>query len=370
MIERVEIDVARQIGRAQQRLDLGSEIQPAVDRRIVQRLDADAVAREKQRLRSGIPDRQAEHAAQPRDGVAPPLLVCVDDRFRVGGRVEPVPVRLELGAQLVVVVDLAVEHDPDGAILVVNRLMPGREVDDAQAAHPKRHLLVHPHALIVRSAVADDVAHPVDERAAGVQGERDGGGRRLDETGYAAHGRITERKREKGKGKRRRKKYEPMSCLLILCSGCRAAFNRDGTFLAADNKARAEQRAGDPRLRAKVEMEIGNEARQPEVERAPDRRADERSVDERHAGDTAIVADATEEHPGIGFELGDPPGASRAKNGFGNDQPIGRRLALDAQAHGLMQRPGFSPYRHDFGRPHRVARVEAEYTDNPERRDA
>ena len=40
---------------------------------------------------------------------------------------------LELGAQLDVVEDLAVEDDPDRAVFVVDRLLAAREVDDAQA---------------------------------------------------------------------------------------------------------------------------------------------------------------------------------------------------------------------------------------------
>ena len=86
-----------------------------------------------------------------RDRGRAPLLVGVDDDFGVGRRVEAVAGGLELAAQLAEVVDLAVEDDPDRAVLVVDRLVAGREVDDAQPAHAERHALVHPHALIVRA---------------------------------------------------------------------------------------------------------------------------------------------------------------------------------------------------------------------------
>ena len=85
---------------------------------IVERLDADAIAREQQRAAAAVPERDAEHAAQVRERVLAPLLVGVDDGLGVGVGVERVAVGDELGAQLAVVVDLAVEDDPDRAVLV------------------------------------------------------------------------------------------------------------------------------------------------------------------------------------------------------------------------------------------------------------
>jgi hypothetical protein len=45
------------------------------------------------------------------------------------------PACLELAPQVAVVVDLAVEDDPDGAILVADRLLAVVEIDDAQPPH-------------------------------------------------------------------------------------------------------------------------------------------------------------------------------------------------------------------------------------------
>ena len=108
---------------------------------VVQRLDADAVAGEEQRAAPSIPQRDAEHPAQVRERVLAPLLVGVHDGLGIGIRVERVPVRDELRAQLAVVVDLAVEDHPDGAVFVANRLVAAGEVDDAQAAHAERRAI-------------------------------------------------------------------------------------------------------------------------------------------------------------------------------------------------------------------------------------
>ena len=59
----------------------------------------------------------------------------MDDGFGVARCPEGVAALFELAPQLAVVVDLAVEHHPDGAVFVANRLLAGLEVDDAQPAH-------------------------------------------------------------------------------------------------------------------------------------------------------------------------------------------------------------------------------------------
>ena len=79
----------------------------------------------RQRTRSRVPDRQTEHPAQARDRLLTPLLVSVDDDFGIGGRIETMPRRFELAPELAIVVDFAVEDDPHGAILVVDRLVAG-----------------------------------------------------------------------------------------------------------------------------------------------------------------------------------------------------------------------------------------------------
>ena len=68
------------------RLDLGSEEQPVAGHRPVERLDAEAVAREQQPPPRRVPDREREHAAQVLDARVAPLLVGVDDRLGVGAR--------------------------------------------------------------------------------------------------------------------------------------------------------------------------------------------------------------------------------------------------------------------------------------------
>jgi hypothetical protein len=87
----------------------------------------------------------------------------MDDGFRIARGVENMSCRFQLSTQAAVVVDLSVENDPDSAVFVVDWLVPGRQIDDAQPAHPQSHTVIDVNPLIVGSAVPDHFAHPMDE---------------------------------------------------------------------------------------------------------------------------------------------------------------------------------------------------------------
>jgi hypothetical protein len=88
----------------------------------------------------------------------------------------------ELGPDVGVVVDLAVEDDPDGAVFVRQRLLAGLEIDDAETAVAEGGSAVDMEARFVGAAMRDDVAHGHDALA-GVGPELRGG----DESGDTAH---------------------------------------------------------------------------------------------------------------------------------------------------------------------------------------
>ena len=75
---------------------------------------------------------------------------------------------LERHAELAIVVDLSVAHDPHGARLVLERLRAALHVDDGEPAMPERGLPVGPPPLTVRAAVGERGGHPADE--SGVDG--------------------------------------------------------------------------------------------------------------------------------------------------------------------------------------------------------
>ena len=157
-LEREVIAQARAIDRhfgqeRQQGLDLGGKDEPIVDRRIVERLDAEPIASAEEALLLFIPNREGEHAAEVIDAVDAPLTIGLQNDFGIGMRSETLGP--EFDTQFDVVVDLAVERDPIAAG-IFHRLAAGIDVDDAQAAMREADVSARmlPHALTVGTAMA------------------------------------------------------------------------------------------------------------------------------------------------------------------------------------------------------------------------
>jgi hypothetical protein len=69
--------------------------------------------------------------------------------------------------QLDVVVNLTVEHNPDGAIFIAQRLMAGGEVNDAKPPHPNANPSLCEDSIVIGAAVGHDVAHAADNSGVG-----------------------------------------------------------------------------------------------------------------------------------------------------------------------------------------------------------
>src|SRR5262249_53419749 len=140
-------------GKLQDGLQLGREGQAVSQSNVVQRLDAEAVARKKQTAFSDVPHGEREHASKVVDHRWPLVLVEMDQRLSIALRVEVMAATYQARTQLLVVVDLPVEDDPDRAVFVPNGLMPRREVDDAQPSHSDGGAIVCVHSNVIRSAM-------------------------------------------------------------------------------------------------------------------------------------------------------------------------------------------------------------------------
>ena len=176
-VERVEVDLA-----ARQRPQLGGELDLAADVAVVERLDPVRVAREHEPAALRVPERDGEHAAQPLGEALAVLLVQVDEHLGVAARREPMPGPLELEAELAVVVELAVLDDRDPAVLVRDRLVARREVDDREAPGSEPDAALDVRAVRVRPALDEGCAHR--REPAGVDGAA--GGRDSADPAHAA----------------------------------------------------------------------------------------------------------------------------------------------------------------------------------------
>src|SRR5439155_22382074 len=99
---------------------------------VVEGLAAQAITRENESLPVRVPQGDAEHPVQPRYELQAEILVQVENRLTVTRALEPMPPGEKLGPERSVVVNLAVEHHPEAAVLVRHRLVAAGNVDDAE----------------------------------------------------------------------------------------------------------------------------------------------------------------------------------------------------------------------------------------------
>ncbi len=161
--DRGAIDARLPAGMGTQRLQLGAEQEQPAELCPVQRLDAEPIANERQRAVAAVPHRDREHADQPLDRrLDAERGEGFQHHLGVGMAAKANAARLEFGAQLVVIVDLAVVDDDEAAVGGDHRLVAGRrEIDNGKPPVRKRDpgFGVDPDAVIVGAAMREAVIH-------------------------------------------------------------------------------------------------------------------------------------------------------------------------------------------------------------------
>ena len=141
----------------QQRFHLRGEVEHPVHNRIVKGLNPKVVPGAEQRLPFFVPKGKGEHTGKMLHALLAPHLIGPEDHFRVtGGLVGPA----QLLFQFDIVVDLPVEADPV-TVVVGHGLLAGCDINDAETAVGKAHILglPHPDAVTVRAAVGLKFVH-------------------------------------------------------------------------------------------------------------------------------------------------------------------------------------------------------------------
>jgi hypothetical protein len=144
------------------RLQLRAEHHQTVLLSVVERLDAEPVARQETDAAAAVPDGDSVLAAQPPAQLGPVLLPQVRQHLCVAARPEGVAGAVQLPTQVFVVVDLAVLGAPDGARLVRHRLVAPVHVHDAEAARSERDAVVEHEPGVVGAAMADRIGHALE----------------------------------------------------------------------------------------------------------------------------------------------------------------------------------------------------------------
>ncbi len=160
--ECLERQIATPARHSGKRIELARKVEDAVEDGVEQRLLSQPVAREERRARTLVVDGEGEHAIEPFDDGGTVFLPRVKDGLGVGSRPEAVAFRNQIGAQVVMVVDLAVEDDPARVVFVADRLVAAGAVDDRETpeAENRRLRLVKP--IAVGAAVIHRVGHRTD----------------------------------------------------------------------------------------------------------------------------------------------------------------------------------------------------------------
>ena len=138
------VDRRPHTGTLEQCRDFAREHRSARRDRVVQRLHAEPVAARNEPPAGRIVEDKRPHAIEATHALGTPRIVGREDHLGVRAGVERVSVGGQLGPQLPIVVDLAVECDP-AASRALHRLTPGGgEIEDLQPPmpEPQRQLLI------------------------------------------------------------------------------------------------------------------------------------------------------------------------------------------------------------------------------------
>ncbi len=164
--ERLVVDARVEPRPQQQRLQLGREHEAPAGDRVVEGLLACAVAGAEQAPLLDVPDREREHPREVVEARLAPGPERLDEDLGVRRRAEPGAQSLQLGAQRLEVVELAVVGDDEAAVTGAERLIGrGRGVDHDQPAATQAHAFVVglPEAGCVGASVHEAIAHLLDD---------------------------------------------------------------------------------------------------------------------------------------------------------------------------------------------------------------
>ena len=157
------IEIARDVRVAQDGLEFAPEQESADRFGVEERFLANPVSGEERPSTTRIPDAEREHAGKAVDAIVTVFLVEMEDHFGVRVGSEPVPGGLEAGTQVEGVVNLPVEDDPDGVVLVRHRLLATGEVDYGKALHADGDTVIDERSILVGATVVDGLLHAFEE---------------------------------------------------------------------------------------------------------------------------------------------------------------------------------------------------------------
>jgi hypothetical protein len=125
--------------------------------RVVQRLDAEAITGGEECVVAAVSEHEGELAPQVAQAGSALVFIEVQGDLAIGAGAEAVAPAFEVALRALKVVELAVDDDLERLILAGDRLIAGRQVDDAELgmAQPDPTILGEPRPLSVRPPVGE-----------------------------------------------------------------------------------------------------------------------------------------------------------------------------------------------------------------------
>ncbi len=138
VVQRLCVPARRHSG-CKQRFHLRGEEKCFIVGGVKKRLDSKAVARRENRAVCLVPNHKRKFSAQPVQTLCSELFVKMQRNLAVRARAQTVPRPFKFFSNHFVPVKFAVHYDPYGFILIRDRLIACRKIDNAQSRVSKRH---------------------------------------------------------------------------------------------------------------------------------------------------------------------------------------------------------------------------------------
>src|SRR5271156_5581069 len=94
--------------------------------------------------------------------IVAPLLVAMDDDFRIALGAEDMPKSFKFALELREIIDFAVENHPNGFFAIGHRLMPERQINDGKPAETEAERPGDEIAFVIRPAMDDASRHALE----------------------------------------------------------------------------------------------------------------------------------------------------------------------------------------------------------------
>src|ERR1051326_376035 len=146
----------------QERLDLAGKREHAAIPKVIQGFLAQTVPGEEETACILVPDGEREHAAEACDAIGAVLLVRVNNGLAIGSVAVAMARGFERGTQRGMVENLAVEDQPQVAVLVRHRLMAARDVYNGEAAEPEIAPWIAIISEVIWAPMTNGIGHALD----------------------------------------------------------------------------------------------------------------------------------------------------------------------------------------------------------------